>query len=110
MRLLKTSDIPAMCRCLKAIGVKEKIKNMAQNADDAKDVWGMGFDLLWDVFDAATEKKGEKSLYEFLAGPFEMPATEVEDLPIAELIENLKQIASDNNLNSFFKLATDLMK
>ena len=74
MRKLKTTDIPAFCRCIKRIGVKEEIKKIAKSADKLNDAWSQGFDLLWNIFDLATEKEGETHLYEFLAGPLEKTA------------------------------------
>lgn len=86
------------------------IKTLAQQADSAKDIWALGFDALWDLFDLATEKGGETAIYEFLAGPFEMTAKQVADLELETLIENIKQMAAENNLAGFFKSATALMR
>lgn len=110
MRKLKTSDIPAFCRCLKKIGFKDQIQAVAKEADSAKDVWDKGFDMIWGIFDLATEAEGENALYEFLAGPFEMKPREVADLDFEILFANLKQLADENNLTVFFKSAAKLMK
>lgn len=110
MRKLKTSDIPAFCRCLKRLGVKDQIKAVAQEANTAQDVWDQGFDLIWNIFDIATEQEGEGHLYEFLAGPFEMTPAEVADLPMADLMANLKQLVEENDLAGFFKFAAKSMK
>ena len=110
MRKLKTCDIPALCRSLKKLGVKEQFKDLAQKANNAKDVWTYGFDLVWDLFDAVTEETGEFAIYEFLAGPFEMTAAEVSDLDLDVLLSNLKQMAEENNLITFFKSAAKSMK
>ena len=105
MRKLKTADIPAFCRCIKKLGAKDLVMSIAQKANTAKDVWSVGFDALWDLFDLATEQKGEAVIYEFLAGPFEMTAEEVADLDLYVTMENLRQMAAENNLFSFFKSA-----
>lgn len=110
MRKLKTSDVLAFCRCLKKLGVKEKIQNIAKEADSAKDVWDKGFDMMWSIFDLATETEGENALYEFLSGPFEMSAQDVADLDIDTFFDNLKQLAAENNLTVFFKSAARSMK
>lgn len=110
MRKLKTADIPKFCRCLKRIGAKDLIKNAAQQAEKAKDIWSFGFDTIWNLFDLATEKGGEAAIYDFLAGPFEMSAEEVADLELDALMSNLKQLAEENNLSGFFKSATASMK
>lgn len=110
MRKLKTSDIPVLCRCVKRLGLKEAIQNIAKDADSMKDVWDKGFDMIWNLFDIATEKEGESCIYEFLAGPFEMSPEDVRDLDMDVLIENIQQLIRDNNLVAFFKFAAASMK
>lgn len=109
MRKLKTSDIPAFCRCLKNIGVKEEFKRIAQNSDNLQDAWSAGYEIIWNIFDLATEKKSEKYLYEFLADIFEVPAKDLADLPLDEFVDGIKQIAEENNLASFFSFAVKSM-
>ena len=67
MRKLKTSDIPVLCRCVKRLGLKDEIQKIAKESNSAKDVWSKGFDLMWNLFDIATEQAGEMCIYEFLA-------------------------------------------
>lgn len=110
MRKLKTSDVPVLCRCMKKLGIKEKFQVIAREANSAKDVWAQGFDLIWSLFDVATEPEGEAVIYEFLAGPFEMTTDEVRDLGLDELLANLQQLATENNLATFFKFAAKSMK
>lgn len=110
MRKLKTADIPAFCRGIKQLGLKDQIKEIAEKSNTAKDVWSFGFDFLWNLFDVATEKHGETVIYEFLSGPFEMTPEEVADLDLDVLITNLKQLAQENNLTGFFKSAAASMR
>ena len=110
MRKLKTRDIPSLCRCLKKLGIKDRFQKIAQEADTAADAWGRGFDLIWEVFDSATEESGEAVIYEFRAGPFEMTPEEVADLDFDVLGSLLKQFAQENNLSAFFKSAAKSMK
>lgn len=110
MRKLKTSDIPVLCRCVKRMGIKDKIQEIAMSSDTMKDVYDKGFDLVWELFDIATEQAGESYIYEFLAGPFEMTPKEVSDLDLEVLMENLKQLVRENNLAAFFKFAAASMK
>jgi len=110
MRKLETGDVFALCRCLKKLGVKEKFQEVAKEANTAEDIWDRGFDLVWELFDVATETTGETELCTFLARPFEMTPEEVAHLPVDELISKLKQLAEENNLLTFFKYAARLMK
>ena len=61
-------------------------------------------------FDAATEAAGEKHIYAFFAGPFEMTAEAVADMEIPAFFEAIKQLAKENDLAAFFKSAGALMK
>ena len=110
MRKLKTTDIPVLCRSLKKLGLKDKLRTLAQESDSAKDAWNRGFDTIWELFDAATETKGESAIYEFLAAPFEMTAKEVAALDLDVLLANCQQLAAENNLGNFFKFAASSMK
>lgn len=110
MRKLVTADVFSLCRCLKNIGVKEQFRTIAQDADSAADVWNKGFDLIWGLFDVATETNGENEVYNFLSGPFEMTPEEVKQLPIDMLLDNMRQMVTENNLSIFFKSAARLMK
>lgn len=110
MRKLKTADIPAFCRYIKRIGIKDEIRALAENADKLSDIWDMGFDLVWNLFDLATEKNGEKEIYSFLAGPFEMDPDAIADMEIGDFLAAIKQLAMENNLAAFFKLAQAAMK
>lgn len=110
MRKLKTSDIPAFCRCLKRLGAKERIQSLAKESDSVKDIWDKGFDLVWSLFDVATEADGENAIYGFLAGPFEMDPAGVADLDLDVLFASLKQLAEENDLIRFFKFAAASMK
>lgn len=110
MRKLQTKDIFAFCRCIKAIGIKDEINKLCKDADNINDIWDKGFELVYSIFAAASEKKSETSIYEFLAGPFEMTANEVEKLEITEFFKLIKQLAAENNLVIFFKSASALMK
>ena len=110
MRKLKTSDVPVLCRCMKKLGVKEQFKAIAKEANSAREAWDRGFDLIWSLFDVATEQEGESAIYEFLAGPFEMTPDQVRDLDLDQLLANLQQLAADNNLATFFKFAAKSMK
>ena len=110
MRKLKTSDIPSFCRCLKKLGVREQFRAIAAEANTAKEVWDRGFDLVWGIFDAATEAPGENALYDFLAGPFETTSKGVADMDLGDLLAGIQELLNDENLMVFFKFAAASMK
>ena len=110
MRKLKTADIPTLCRCIKRLGLRDQIKTIAKDSNNAKEAWDKGFDLMWNIFDIATEQNGEIHLYEFLSGPFEMSPEAVQDLDMDILLDNIQQLVTENNLTRFFKFAAASMK
>ena len=79
-------------------------------ADTAQDLYDKGFDIIWTMVEMATEKDGEAAIYDFLAGPFEMTPDQVGQLELDVLVSNLKQLAAENNLASFFKTAAGSMR
>ena len=109
MRKLMTRDVMSCCRFLKRLGLKEKVRSAAAEADSI-DTWDKGFDLIWSLFDAATEPGGEAALYDFLAGPFEMTPEEVGELGLPALLAGLQQIVEENDLAGFFGFVGRLMK
>ena len=109
MRKLKTSDLFAFVRCMKAVGIKENLHDIAKKSDNAADAWEKGFELIYKAFDLATEKNGEAHVYEFLAGPFEMSPEEVAEMPLPDFFDKCKTLAEENDLAGFFKQAGSLI-
>lgn len=102
MRELTLQDVPAACRCLKAIGAREVLRGAAKDADSVADIWDRGFDLVLDLIERATEVNAEKEIYRFFSGPFEMTPEEVGAIPLRALKGMLKQLAEENDLADFF--------
>lgn len=103
MKKLKTSDLFAALRVMKQANVRDELKPIFEKAkQDNADVQSVGMDGILAIVGALTEKKAEKAMFEFLAGPFEVKPSEVEEMPITELIENLKHLAKENDLTDFF--------
>ena len=105
MRNLKTSDIFEFARCLRKIGIKEELKKVGIQANNIRDITSLGFDVLYDLFELATEKQGETALYEFLSKPFEMTVEEIENMDIDKLFEGVAQLANADTWKCFFKHA-----
>lgn len=110
MRNLQARDVFAACRVLNKIGIKDDVKEIAQKADKASDMWDNGFDFVFKIFEKATSEKAEKPIYEFLAGILECKWNEVESMDLFELCEKLKQVADPEKWKLFFRQAANLMK
>lgn len=104
MRKLKTSDIFAFARVIRASGIRSDLTAFVQRISNDKNVdrERIGIDTILMVVEALVDKKAEAAIYEALAPVMEMTPAELEDLPPAELFQALKQLAAENDLESFF--------
>ena len=104
MRKLKTADVFAFARVIKASGVRGELTETVEKLSSAEDlnVRQVGIDTVLLIIEALAEKNSEKTLYEALAPVFEMKPAEVAELPPAEFFGGLKQISEENDLANFF--------
>lgn len=120
MRKLIASDVFAALRVVAAVedktDVKEIVKKIVKEAEaeaeenDDEDaekkndefIKSIGVGAILKLVEMASGKKAEAKIYEFLAGPLEMQPEDVKALPIPDFIENIKTIARENDLSSFF--------
>lgn len=107
MTRLKAKDLFQGMRLLKAIDFKEKSKEvlLAIAKDSTKTEQEKGIDFIMFLLNVATEQKCEKEIYNFLSGPFEMSAEEVESLDAIEFLENITKVADFNEWKDFFSKA-----
>lgn len=105
MRKLKTSDLFALGRCISKIGIKDELKKLGMKANSAKDIYEMGFEAIFDLFEKACEQKSEQPIYEFIATLFECEWEEIRDMNPIKLIEKLKEVADVATWKAFFKTA-----
>lgn len=104
MRKLKTADVFAFARVIRASGVREDLTAFIHrlaiegNPDREK----VGIDTILMIVEALVDRKSEAAIYEALAPIMELTPKEVEDMPPSDLFSALKQIATENDLESFF--------
>ena len=103
MRKLNMGDIFEFAKVLRKIDLKEDIKKIAKDADNAADVWSKGFDLIWVLFEKACDNGVEQLLFKFFAGPFQCKWEEVRDMGPLEFAEGLKEIADADGWRVFFQ-------
>ena len=102
MRKLKSTDIFKFSKLVKKSKLKESV--ISVNMEE-KGEMQMGMYLIFSVLEGLAEEGAEQEFYNFLAEPFELKSKEVEELDLSELMNYLEQLAKENNLTSFFKLA-----
>ncbi len=111
MRKLASIDIFAFCRVVTAIGIKDEVKSIAMKVDKASDLKEeLGFDLLFNIFEKATAKKGEKALFEFFAGIFEMSPEDVSRMDPVDFMDTVLEAADIEKWKAFFSRVAALMQ
>lgn len=105
MRKLNTGDLFKVARMIKDMGMKEELKTFTEKIDKNADQEKVGIDLLMLIFSKVTETKSEKLIYEFLSGPFEMMAEDVEKMDLFEMIETLFMVADVEKWKGLFQRA-----
>lgn len=112
MRSLKATDIFAMARLVNAIGIKEEVKTIAMKANKLSDITveEQGFDLLFGIFEKATEKKAEAKFFEFFSGIFEKPVKELENMDPVDFLNGVLEAANVEKWKAFFSAVARLMK
>ena len=80
MRKLQLQDIFKASRLLVSLDLKEEFKEIGLKSDKIEDIAAKGFDVFWTIFEKASSKNAENSIYEFLSGIFECTSEEVKTI------------------------------
>lgn len=111
MRKLQTPDIFSFCRLVTEMNVKEDIKKIVTKAANGKSTnQELGFDILFLIFERATQKNTEEKLYEFAAGIFEEDVEIVRTMDPVEFIDKLMEAADPEKWKAFFTRVVALMR
>lgn len=136
MRKLKAPDVFAALRVVSVVEKKEDISKIirqiveqaedkveaekkAAKADGVEYTPGkresdfaveVGVNAVFTFLELATTRRAEARIYEFLAGPFEMPPEAVQDMGAGEFMRSVAEMARENDLGSFFKSVLDLKR
>lgn len=70
---------------------------------DKVDLNAFGISNVFAIISALAQGKTRKEFYRFLSGPFECRPEEVSKWTVAEIIDNLKMLAKENDLMAFFR-------
>lgn len=105
MRKLITSDVFKIARIIKSANLKEKILEVYKNKGE-KDIETLGLDIIFSIIEGCSEKNIENEVYSFLGGLTGREPKEIEQLELKDFISIIEEIAKENDLVYFFKLAT----
>ena len=128
MRKINTGDVFKLARIIKATGAKEEIFNIYSESRKVKEELEtevsqesatekteavqekIGIKIFFVIFDNCSDEKVEKLVYKLIGGIAEMKETEIEKMPLDEMIKLLGDIAKENNIVNFFDSASRLVE
>ena len=108
MRNLNFGDAFQLARIIKKLKIKNELKEITSNITEESNKMEIGMDLMYAIFDKATEKQTEQEIYKFLSRPFEVKPEEVEKMGLFEVVENFSKVANLEEWKAFLKQAAKL--
>lgn len=105
MRKLNLKDMFKASRMIISLDLKEDILEITEKLEQFKTANAVGYELIFRAFEKATTEEAENSIYEFLSGPFEKSAQEVSEMPIEEMMNEIKGTLPIMEFITFFKTA-----
>lgn len=105
MRKINTQDAFKTARLIKHSNIKNVLLSYYDEGLTVKsdDIEKYGMRLFFDAISCLGEVKAEDEFYELIAGITEKTVKEIKEQPITDTINDLKEIAHDNDLKSFFQ-------
>lgn len=128
MRKINTGDVFKLARIIKATGAKEEIFNIYSESRKLKEELEtevsqesatekteavqekIGIKIFFVIFDNCSDEKVEKLVYKLIGGIAEMKETEIEKMPLDEMMKLLGDIVKENNIANFFDSASKLVE
>lgn len=105
MRKLVFKDAMRVARIIKKGNLKDQLSKIAEKTTEENvDVGKLGVEVIMTLLEACGDVGVENEIYSLLGDIFE--AENVENMSLETLTEKLKQLAKENNLESFFELAS----
>lgn len=106
MRKLVFKDSMALARIMRKGNIKAELAAIAEKfTGENVSLEKVGMEAMMTIIEACGSEEVEKEIYSFLAGIFEKSSTDVANMSLEALTKSLKQLAEENNLIHFFKLA-----
>ena len=106
MRKINTQDVFKMSRLIKHTAIKDVLLKYHEEGSvfniEEDDIEKFGMRLFFDVIECISDAKAETDFYDLLGGICEKKPEEIQNQTLEETLSDLKLIASENNLKSFF--------
>lgn len=103
MRKIQTQDIFVLARIIKKAELKDKLTELFRGGRADNEI---GLDFMMLLLDACGDSVVEESFYKLIGGISEMKPEEVKQLPVNELVDVFKKMSDENDLSTFFRMAS----
>lgn len=115
MRRLKTSDVFAAMRLVKASGMRSEVQRIAleMRKTGKFKIEEVGADFVLGVMEGLASIGAEQKAYEFVAGPLEMDVEQVQNIhPLewAKIFDEYKKVEDVEGWKSFFDAVASSMR
>ena len=114
MRKICTEDIFGAVRIIKAVGLRDKIKEVALKISQGEKIdltaEDAGAEFIFTLIDGFGETSNEKLLYSWLAGPLEMKEEEVGKMDFLALVEEIKKMIAYQDKDAWQGFFTSLSR
>lgn len=117
MRQFKSTDLFKALRVVKAVGVKEEMKEFAQRLADGKisvkTQRELGVEVMLGILSNCGNESAETAFFEFLSAPMEIPVAELRDMDLLEFMEKIKEFIEFIDMEAwkaFFSSLADLIR
>lgn len=117
MRQFKSTDLFKALRVVKAVGVKEEMKEFAQRFADgkisAKTQRELGVELMLGILSNCGNEAAEMAFFDFLSGPMETGVAELRDMDLLDFMEQIKAFMEFIDVEAwkaFFSSLADLIQ
>lgn len=111
MRKLNTADVFALARIVRASGVRTELIRLIQKVQhqDKPDLEAVGIEGIMVILEAMAEPGAEQKIYAALAGPLEVDAAALAQLPPQAFFHLVQELARENDLKAFFAWVSGIL-
>lgn len=101
----------ALSRLITSIGLKDELKGIVNKkiSGTQKEIEEKGIEIVYTIFEKATNEVAERKLYEFLSLILEKQPAEIMEMGPQELIDEMLETANIEEWKSFLSQVAKLM-
>lgn len=112
MRKIQTQDVFKLARIIKNVNLKNEISKIIEEVNTESEKGNVservGVQVILTIIENCSDTKTEEKIYELIGGIAEVSAATIKSQSLDVTLNMIKQIASENNMMSFFDTAGKL--